>query len=328
MDIFEILKATSFPAYESIVVRLKRCELRYSVRCGIHQMCRRCAGRRAKRFTERIISLAPGVEREATQKIRSQSWKIKEIRKLMTGVLKSLYPTIPGNSRKGLTRRKKRLYEKVTRLSKEIKTVTVIRPDEILHELKAAKKEIRRPGEIDSQVIKDRIKKALLFLYWQVNPKWKAVWLTMPYSGLGLPEKIEAVKETFKRFWRDYLSGPCSAAFAVVEVSVGDKGEPHVHLNCIFFGHYLSVEHFRNQWVSVGGGRISYPEDFRFPRKEAIRRLSRYFLKYDESLSPTLRVALWEAARGRQLVVRLGRFRKRHRPQALKAGFGGVTSRR
>ena len=134
--------------------------------------------------------------------------------------------------------------DKMIRLSKEIKTVTVIRPDEILHELKAAKKEIRRSGEIDSQVIKDRIKNARRFLDWQVNPRWKAVWLTMAHSGLGLPDQIEAVKETFNRFWRDYLSSPGSAAFAVVEVSAGDRGEPHVHLNCIFFGHYLSVESF------------------------------------------------------------------------------------
>ena len=317
-SIIEILEGAGIPAYRSVAARLSECKIRYAPRCGIHQLCQRCASRRARRFARDIVSVAQKVEAEAARRIDAHVSKTTEIRATISGILESVDLKIPGVPRRDLTARKKRLNVQLTRLSTMVYALMVIRADGILQELKEAKKHLRSRGEIDPQLIRDRLKSTADLINRQINPCWKAVWLTMPSSGMGLSDQIAAVRETFSKFWRDYLTGACSAAFSVVEVSVGNGGKPHVHLNCVYFGQGLSPEHFFKRWLAFGGGPVIRCEDFRFSRDASITALTRYFLKYDRNLTPEFRVAFWEDVRGRQLVSRRGRFRKTNRRRQKK----------
>ena len=138
--------------------------------------------------------------------------------------------------------------------------------------------------------------------------------LTLPVKTDGQYRRAAGVAlRGFSKLWRGILKGGQgnpTAAFIHLENA---PGTGNVHLHCLYYGPYIRQAVLSDRWAKLTG---SFVVDIRAVKgrsiadlRAAAREVIKYCTKFTAVNNGRL-VELWEANKGRRLMMRYGLFRK------------------
>jgi len=184
--------------------------------------------------------------------------------------------------------------------------------------LRKIKKMMRTKGQIPKDAILMNLKDLFKGLSHANRYEWRVFHLTFNTEST-VDKALKALKGAFSKLWRQRMEVPDAGAMITFEAGV----EGHVHLHGIYYGPRIDQAELSMLWQYYANAEIVWIEDFRYKRDTSIKKLVRYFLKFDK-IPYEQRVDYWRVMRGKRLIEKRGVFR--NKPKIVKRQLPPVAS--
>jgi hypothetical protein len=204
---------------------------------------------------------------------------------------------------KKVTETKKSIVASVDDIKADLHNLDGVRVCDAVTAIRNIKQMVRAKGRIPKDEIIMKLSDVCICLSRANRYTWRVFHLTFA-SETTFDRTLVTFKDAFKKLWRHRMRVPGGGAMVTFEA--GNEG--HLHLHGIYYGPRIGQGELSALWHKYANAKIIWIEDFRYKRDTSIKKLVRYFLKFDK-IPYEQRVDYWRVMRGQRLIETRGVFR-------------------